>query len=104
LLGQWPSKKIGEISFEALLGAAGLKLVVVEDPEALDRVRSRLIPSHHRISGATRRRVVVKFSRDFLVEIGRKGGLKAAANARARKAKSEKCAASARVRWHRATA
>lgn len=43
LLGPRQTKRIGHISLGALLGALGLALVVVEDLEALDRVRSRLV-------------------------------------------------------------
>jgi hypothetical protein len=44
LLGPNPSKNFGAISFDALLGALGLKLVAVEDAEALERIRPRLVP------------------------------------------------------------
>jgi hypothetical protein len=42
LLGPNPSKNFGAISFDALLGALGLKLVAVEDAEALERIRPRI--------------------------------------------------------------
>jgi len=42
LLAPFPIKGVGRISLGPLLGALGLKLLVVEDIEALDRVRSRL--------------------------------------------------------------
>lgn len=46
VIGVHPTKKFGQLSFEALLGALGLMLLVVEDPAALERVRSRLEPLH----------------------------------------------------------
>lgn len=42
VLGLQPTRRFGQISFEALLGALGLMLLVVEDPEALRRVQHRL--------------------------------------------------------------
>ena len=42
VLGLQPTRRFGQISFEALLGALGLMLLVVEDPEALARVQHRL--------------------------------------------------------------
>jgi hypothetical protein len=43
LLSLDPKKHFGAISFEALLGALGLMLIVVEDAEALARVQRRLV-------------------------------------------------------------
>jgi hypothetical protein len=42
ILGFQPTKNFGQMSFEALLGALGLMLIVVEDAEALARVQRRL--------------------------------------------------------------
>jgi hypothetical protein len=42
LLSLEPTKHMGPISFEALLGALGLMLVALEDAEALRRVQHRL--------------------------------------------------------------
>ena len=36
-------KRLGAISLPSILGALGLCLVVCEDPEALERVKSRLV-------------------------------------------------------------
>jgi len=102
LLGLQPSKSFGPISFEALLGAAGLKLLVLEDAEALDRVRTRLVPLQ-RIdsSGARRRRVIIKFRHEFMREIGKLGGQKSYANALRRKAISEARRQAALKRWQK---
>jgi hypothetical protein len=43
LLAPHPAKNMGIMAMGALLGTLGLKLVVVEDDEALGRVRSRLV-------------------------------------------------------------
>jgi hypothetical protein len=44
IVGPGRAKQLGRISAPALLGALALKLVVVEDPAALARLRSRLVP------------------------------------------------------------
>jgi hypothetical protein len=44
LLGGVPSKRFGDISLAAVLGSLGVKLICVEDPAALAKVRDRLVP------------------------------------------------------------
>jgi hypothetical protein len=44
LLASAPSRHLGPISLGLILRALGLKLVVVDDPEALAAVRDRLTP------------------------------------------------------------
>jgi hypothetical protein len=44
VLGLQPTRNFGQMSIEALLGALGLMLIVVEDAEALARVQGRLKP------------------------------------------------------------
>lgn len=41
LLAPTPIKNLGPVSFEAMLGALGLAVVVVEDPEQVARVQNR---------------------------------------------------------------
>lgn len=41
LLAPTPIKNLGPVSFEAMLGALGLAVVVVEDPEQVKRVENR---------------------------------------------------------------
>ena len=62
LLGPNPSKRLGAMSFAAIMGALGIQLLAVEDAAALDRIRSRLVPrkqrrseSHWRHRGFVRR-------------------------------------------------
>jgi hypothetical protein len=43
-------KILGHISLGALLGALGIKLIVVEDPEQLERVQARLTPRKYRLA------------------------------------------------------
>jgi hypothetical protein len=44
VLGLQPTRGFGQFSLDGLLGALGLMLIVVEDAEALDLVRARLVP------------------------------------------------------------
>jgi hypothetical protein len=50
LLTDPPMKRMGIMSLGAMLGTLGLALAVIEDPEALARVRDRLIKKriHHK--------------------------------------------------------
>jgi hypothetical protein len=57
VLGLGSGRSLGRLSLGVLLTALGLQLVVVEDPEALARVRGRLVPRkkngiHRRALGA----------------------------------------------------
>ena len=49
LLGPNPGKRFGVMSFCAIMGALGIKLLAVDDPEALARVRPRLVPRRKRL-------------------------------------------------------
>jgi hypothetical protein len=85
-----------------LLGALGLKLVVVEDADALDRVRNRLTPLERVDHTAARKRVIAfKLSPDFMRKIGRLGGLKSAAVASHKRHISEVNRQNALKRWRR---
>lgn len=44
LLAPIPKKNLGPMSFEVMLGALGLAVVVVEDPEQVARMRHRWTP------------------------------------------------------------
>ena len=48
LLAVRPSKRLGPATLPLLLGALGLKLLVVEDLEALERIRPKLVPRKFR--------------------------------------------------------
>ena len=49
LLGPNPRKGLGGMSFGAILGAIGIKLVAIEDTDALARVRHRLVKRRKRL-------------------------------------------------------
>src|SRR6476620_3634046 len=44
LLSPTGLKKLGNVTLPLLLGALGLRLILIEDGPALERVRSRLVP------------------------------------------------------------
>jgi hypothetical protein len=66
LLAPIPIKTLGKISLGPLLGALGLALVVVEDREALARIRDRLTPTKgsHAFLPTTQRRKHRPFTGD----------------------------------------
>ena len=102
VLGLQPTRRFGQISLTALLGTAGIKLIAVEDADALDRVRGRLVPlgrvDH---SAAPRRKIVIKLTPDFMREIGRLGGLKSNANRIRKRQRSVINRANALKRWRK---
>ena len=49
LLGPHPGRRLGGMSFGAILGALGIKLLAVDDPSALARVRNRLVKRRKRL-------------------------------------------------------
>ena len=76
LLAPVPIRKIGPVSFDALLGATGKMLVMVDDPEALARIANRLKPRNKsQVRASVQSDVVhVKFTKRHFKKIGRKGG------------------------------
>ena len=98
-----PTRRFGQFSLDGLLGAAGVKLVVVEDAEALDRVRNRLTPLERvDTRAAPKRKIVIKLTRQFMAEIGRLGGLKSNANRIRKQQRSVINRANALKRWRQA--
>jgi hypothetical protein len=107
VLGLQPTRNFGQISLDALLPTAAIMLIAVRDAEALARIQSRLVPLE-RVEAASKRRIIIKFTHDFMRKIGSLGGRKSAENRRARvskrKALSEMKRQAALKRWQRATA
>lgn len=102
VLGLQPTRGFGQFSLDGLLGALGLMLIVVEDADALDRVRNRLTPLERVDHTAARKRVIsFKLTPDFMREIGRLGGLKSAAVALRKRRISEINRRNALKRWQR---
>ncbi len=100
VLGLQPTKGFGQISFDALLGAAGVMLIAVEDVQALDRVRARLLPLQRVDCGpATMRTVHIKLTRDFMAKIGEIGRRKQRANRIRKKHRAEINRRNALKRW-----
>jgi hypothetical protein len=104
LLAPRPLKKLGNLTLGLLLQTMGLKLVVVEDPEALERIRAKLIPREVPANVLSLPWAVRHGAKHFLVskrwvrKIGRKGGEQRAKNLspRRRRAIARKAA---KERW-----
>jgi hypothetical protein len=73
LLSPRPMKKLGVTSFALILGALGVHLLPVEDPEAMRRI-SRMAEKRVPLRAMHAGTVHIKFSRRFLRKIQRKGG------------------------------
>ena len=105
LLGPVPIRRFGPLAIDCLLGATGIKLLAVEDAEAMARIKNleprRKAPSLQRASQ-------VRFSKtldtDFMRKIGALGGVKTAqtrrARASAKRAVSDMKRRAAFRRWH----
>jgi hypothetical protein len=95
ILAPKPIRNIGPTSMGLLLPALGIKLLVVEDAQAMLQYAR-----HHvaRKPGPTRASSAVQYTmtRRFLREIGRKGGIASGAARRRRKAAAQRAA---RARW-----
>src|SRR6516162_10049792 len=75
LLGPEPMRRFGPVALEALMGATGLMLIAVEDPDALARVQKRFVP-RRRANRASHSFHEVKLTRKFMRQIGASGGVK----------------------------
>jgi hypothetical protein len=73
LLAPSPVKKIGLVTMPALLGALGLKLVLVDDPEQRARIAERFTPRNPAYA-AHAGTVTVIFSRRHMRQIQKRGG------------------------------
>jgi hypothetical protein len=100
ILADPPQKNAGITTFGLLLQALGLKLLVVEDAEQMEKLKDRLIPRNEAqvrmLNGVEHVRLV--FTRRHMRRLGRKS-----AAARMRKISPERrkeiAAHAARVRW-----
>ena len=102
LLAPVPSKNLGCVSLGLLLGALGLKLLVVQDDEALARIKGKLVLREQPMQSAGQHGpVVIKLSRRRLRKLARLGAAarmtKMTAAARRRVARI-----AARARWSKA--
>jgi hypothetical protein len=103
LLAPRPLKKLGVVSLGLMLQAMGLKLVVVEDVEALERISAKLIPREvpaNVLSLSWGRAKHLLVSKRWVKKNGRKGGKQRAKNLwpRQRSAIARKAA---KARWHK---
>jgi hypothetical protein len=105
LLAPNPVRRIGPVAFECLLGATGIKLLAVEDAEAMARVKGRHVRRRRRLS--LKRAVAGAFTKtldsEFMRKIGTLGGFKTAQSRHAiasrKKARSEIYRGNALKRW-----
>lgn len=77
LLSPMPSRSLGRVSLGPSLGAMGVKLAVIEDPDA-GKITERLAPA--KPGGRQSNAVLIRLSQRFLQKIGRKGGLNSRKN------------------------
>jgi hypothetical protein len=104
LLAPRPLKRLGPLTLGLMLQALGLQLIVVEDAEALKRIRPKLVPREVKVPMlayswghqlGTSRRVV---SKRFIRRLARKGG-KARAQRLTPVQRSRIAKDAARARW-----
>jgi hypothetical protein len=106
LLSPRPLKNLGPVSLGLMLQVMGLKLVVVEDAEALERIRAKLIPREIPANVLSLPWAVRHGAKHFLVskrwvrKIGRKGGEQRAKNLSPRQ-RSAIARKAAKARWSR---
>ena len=103
LLAPRPLKKLGAVTLGLMLQVMGLKLVVVEDVEALERISAKLIPREvpaNVLSLSWGRAKHLLVSKRWVKKNGRKGGKQRAKNLwpRQRSAIARKAA---KARWHK---
>jgi hypothetical protein len=102
ILGPVPTKRMGGLWLFLICGALGLGVALYQDPEALARVQSRLVPRQQRNvrmrAVTTHDEVVIRLGPDFLHRIRRKGGLARAAGMSDRQ-RSAAARHAARARW-----
>ena len=72
LVGAHPTRKLGMQSFAPVLCGLGLRLLVIEDHEATERLRNRLPPRNGSYVRSAAWQVTL--TRRFLQKIGRLGG------------------------------
>ena len=104
LLGPTPLRRFGPVALEALMGATGLKLLAVEDAEALARVKGRYVLRQRRLAQRAGPKGFVRtIDSKFMRKIGALGGFKTAqtrhARALAKSALSEMKRRAALRRW-----
>jgi hypothetical protein len=81
LLAEEPGRNLGPMSLDALVGALGLKIVLVEDLERLEKARRHrdFVPRKHRPrrprAVGEQAYVAHRITRSFLLQIASKGGV-----------------------------
>jgi hypothetical protein len=78
VLGEEPLRHMGAMALDAMLGAMGLRIALVDDPERLARVKNHrhFVRRKHRARAvATHAYIAHRVTREFLRQIGVKGGI-----------------------------
>jgi hypothetical protein len=78
VLGEEPLRHMGAMALDAMLGATGLKIALIDDPERLARVKNHrhfVRRKHRPRTVAAGAYVAHRVTRSFLKEIGSKGGV-----------------------------
>lgn len=89
-----PIRSLGHVSFGPLLQALGLRLALIEDPEALARVASQLVPRERVRANARRQKPAWLFTPSRAAEAAKNRWENVTA-----KARSRICRRAARARW-----
>jgi hypothetical protein len=89
LLSWPPIRSMGNVSLGAILQTLGLRIHLVEDLEALERINSRMVETGRpdMLGGGKIGTVTIRISHEKLRRLGRLGGLKRAAVLTARQRK-----------------
>jgi hypothetical protein len=92
VLGQEPQRHMGVMAFDAMINALALKVVLVDDPQKLEKIRSHrdFVTRKHRARAVGAHACVAhRVTREFLRQIGVKGGLATREKLSARRTQSD---------------
>jgi hypothetical protein len=100
LLSPVPSKSLGRVSLGPVLQALGLAIVLVEDAEALARVKNRFgTPERRTMRGGGKHNVItIRVSRRRLAMLAKRGGIARAQKLTAEQ-RSDAARRAAKARW-----
>jgi hypothetical protein len=88
VLGEEPLRHLGVMAFDAMINALALKVVVVDDPQKLEKIKKHrhFVPRRHRMRATgSQGYVALRVTRPHLQEIASAGGRARAAKLSARK-------------------
>lgn len=103
LLGEEPAKSLGQMSFDAIMGAMGVRLVMIEDKAATVRIRQRLDFAHRKYPMRPAGRhepIALRVTHEKLRQIAVSGGLARAQKMTPRQ-RTISAQKAARARWRK---